>query len=174
MTVEGPGIDTWTTDDGTFDFLSVPAGLISVRVQAPGYPIMVEDVELRPDELLVLYLPLPTVHALLEELVVVGRARRQGSAETAADLLEREISGFSANQGNRGVGESPILLRGAASFTLSGEPAIFVDGILVSGGALEVLGQIPAAAVKSIRIERGPSSTSVPLSATGAIHVSTR
>ena len=178
VTVEGTGIDTgietWTTADGTFEFSSMPAGLISVRVQAPGYPVMVADVELVPDAAHLVHVVLPTVQAILEEIVVVGRARRQGSAETAADLLERQIPGFNARQGNRGAGDSPIYLRGASSLTLSGEPAIFVDGVRMSGGALEVLTLIPAVSVKSIRIERGPATTSVPLSANGVIHISTR
>ena len=178
VTVEGTGInggiDTWTTADGTFEFSSVPAGLISVRVQAPGYPVMVDDVELLPDAAHIVYVVLPTVQAVLEEILVVGRARRQGNAQTAADLLERQIPGFNANQGNRGAGDSPIFLRGAGSFHLSGEPAIFLDGVRMSGGALEVLVLIPAVSVKSIRIDRGPATTSVPLSATGVIHILTR
>ncbi len=178
VTVEAAGVDvrveTRTTADGTFEFSSVPSGLISVRVEAPGYPVIVEDVEVVPDAAHVVYVVLPTVQAMLEELSVVARARRQGNAETAADLLEREIPGFNANQGNRGAGDSPIFLRGATSLTLGSEPTVFLDGVRMSGGVLEVLSTIPAVAVKSIRIERGPSSTSVPLSASGAIHVSTR
>ena len=178
VTVEGigidSGIDTRTTAEGTFEFSSLPAGLIAVRVEAPGYPIIVEDVELPADGMLVLYVPLPTVHAMLEELFVLGRASRRGSAGTAADLLEREIPGFNANQGNRGAGDSPIYLRGAASLSLSDEPLVFLDGVRMSGGVLEVLSLIPAVVVKSIRIDRGPATTSVPLSANGVIHISTR
>lgn len=178
VTVKGTGIDAgidiWTTADGTFEFSSVPVGLISVRVQAPGYPVIVEDVELEPDAVHIVRVVLPTVQAVLEDILVVGRARSQGSAETAADLLERQISGFNANQGERGVGASPIFLRGPASLNLNNEPTIFVDGVRVSGGALEVLMLIPAVSVKSIRIDRGPTATSVPLSATGVIHISTR
>ena len=178
VTAEATGVDvraeTRTTADGTFEFPSLPPGLVSVRVEATGYPIIVEDMELDPDVTHLLYLPLPTVHAILEDLVVVARARRQGSAETAADLLEREIPGFNADQGSRGAGDSPIFLRGAGSLSLGGEPTIFLDGVRMSGGALEVLSTIPAAAVRRIRIDRGPASTSVPLSATGVIHIETR
>jgi hypothetical protein len=178
VTVKGTGIDvgidTRTTADGTFEFSSVPAGLISVRVQAPGYPVIVEDVELEPYAEHIVYVVLPTVQTILEDILVVGRARHPGNAETAADLLERQIPGFNANQGDRGTGDSPIFLRGAGSLNLSGEPTIFVDGVRISGAALEVLTLIPAVSVKSIRIDRGPATTSVPLSATGAIHISTR
>ena len=181
VTVKGTGIDagidTRTTADGTFEFSAVPAGLISVRVQAPGYPVIVEDIELEPDREHIVHVVLPTALAVLEGLeVVVGRARRQGSAKTAADLLERQIPGFKADQSNRAAEDDPIpfFLRGASSFNLGGEPAIFVDGVRVSGVALEVLTMIPAVSVKSIRIDRGPATTSVPLSATGAIHISTR
>jgi hypothetical protein len=178
VTVKGTGIDvgifTRTTADGTFWFSSVPAGLISVRVQAPGYPIIVEDVELEPDAEHIVYVVLPTVQAILEEILVVGRARHRGNAETAADLLERQIPGFNANQGDLGAGDSPIFLRGASSFHLSEEPTIFVDGVRISGSALEVLTLIPSVSVKSIRIDRGPATTSVVWSSTGAIHISTR
>lgn len=174
VTIEGTGIGMETSGEGTFEFLSVPAGLISIRVQAPGYPTIVEDIELAPDVAHFVHIPLPTVGAFLEELLVVGRARRQDSAETAADLLEQQILGFSANQGNRGVGDSPIFLRGAATLNLSDEPTIFLDGVRLSGGVLEVLRQIPAVVVRSIRVERGPATTSVPLSATGVIHIETR
>ena len=103
VTVEGTGVDvpaeTRTTADGAFEFASLPPGLVSVRVEVPGYPTIVEDVELDADVTHLLYLPLPTVHAILEDLVVVARARRQGNAETAADLLEREIPGFQCQPG---------------------------------------------------------------------------
>ncbi|MEE2669530.1 MAG: carboxypeptidase-like regulatory domain-containing protein, partial [Gemmatimonadota bacterium] len=111
VTVKGTGIDagidTWTTADGTFEFSSVSAGLVSVRVQAPGYPVIVEDVELEPDAEHIVHVVLPTVGALLEEIFVVGRVGRQGNADTAADLLERQLPGFNANQGDRGTGDSP-------------------------------------------------------------------
>jgi hypothetical protein len=178
VTVKGTGIDvgidTRTTADGTFEFSSVPAGMISVRVQAPGYPVIVEDVELEPNAEHIVYVVLPTVQAILEDILVVGRVRHQGNAETAADLLERQIPGFNANQGDRGTGDSPIFLRGASSFHLSEEPTIFVDGVRISGSALEVLMLIPSVSVKSIRIDRGPATTSVVWSSTGAIHISTR
>lgn len=174
VTIEGTDMGTRTGAEGTFEFPSVPAGLISIRVQAPGYPTVVEDIELDPDVAHFVHIPLPTVHAFLEELLVVGQARRQDGAETAADLLERQILGFNANQGNRGAGDVPVFLRGAATLNLSGEPAVFLDGVRMGGEVHEVLRQIPAVVVKSIRVDRGPATTSVPLSATGAIHIETR
>lgn len=179
VTVGGTGVetpvDTWTDDDGTFEFSSLPAGPVSVRVEAAGYPIIVEDMELDADATHLLYIHLPTVYAILEELLVVGRAPSRGAARTAADLLEREVPGFDANQGVPGSNESPISFRRSSSLgRFSREPAIYVDGVRVGGGALEVLSQIPAASVKSVRIERGPASTSVPLSASGVIYIETR
>lgn len=92
----------------------------------------------------------------------------------AADILEREVPGFGANQGIVGSNERPISFRGKNSTGLIREPAIFVDGIRLGGGALEVLSQIPAGSVKSVRIERGPASMSAPLSASGVIYIETR
>ena len=82
VTVGGTGIetpiDTWTDDDGTFVFSSLPAGPVSVRVEAAGYPIIVEDMELDADATHLLYIHLPTVYAILEELLVVGKGSWQG------------------------------------------------------------------------------------------------
>ena len=177
VTLVGTGIETRTAD-GIFEFPDAPLGLVTVRVQAPGYPAVVEEVEMTPGAVRIMQVVLPSVDAVLRELLVVPATNTAGSdgAGSAADLLARKVLGINMTEGNVGVHENPILLRGVTSINMTSEPAIFLDGIRMSGfgQALEVLRQIPANNVNGIRVLRGPAAAFIQGSANGAILIETK
>ena len=94
----------------------------------------------------------------------------------AAELVARKVLDMNPNSGNLGLNTNPVRLRGTGTFGLSGEPAVFLDGVRIGtfGPAMEVLSQIPARDVRNIRVLRGPASGFLQGSADGSIHIGTR
>jgi outer membrane cobalamin receptor len=141
---------------------------------------VVEEIDIGQDAVLFVQIRLPTVPAVLRELLVVAPAPDAAAtrdARTAADLLALQLPGINANSGVVGRNNAVVLPRGATSLSLGSEPAIYLDGVLMAGGvarAQETLSQIPASNVKAIRVLRGPASAFLHGSATGAIYIETR
>ena len=181
ITIVGQDLETYSQANGTFALPDAPLGPVSIRVEAPGFASVVQEVVVRRDVVLYVQVILPKVHAFLDELLVVGRRDRRTSAlsqvRSAADLLARQIPGVTWNSGIVGQNRSPILLRGVRSISLGGEPDIYLDGVRMAGGvgeALSLLRQIPASDVRDIEILRGPAAALLHGSADGVIHVRTR
>ena len=177
VTLVGTGIETRTAVDGIFEFPDAPLGFVTVRVQAPGYPAVVEQVEMTPGTVRIMQVILPSVDAVLREILVVvpaTDAARRGDARSAADLLARKVLGITATGGPY---DSPILLRGVNSISVNSEAVIFLDGVRLSNGfgnAMDLLRLISAADVKEIRVLPGPAAAFLQGSASGAILVETK
>jgi hypothetical protein len=177
VTLIGTTLETRSGADGFFTIADAPIGRVHVRVRARGYPAVVEEVDLGPG-LVFVPIVLPSAAAVLDELLVTGNRRSDGratgSAKTAADLLAFQIPELAPPPtGARPRGTPQTLgLRGRGSFRGDGEPTIVLDGTLLRGG-LEVLRQIPAADVKSIRILKGPSAAFLYGSSDGVIYIQT-
>jgi hypothetical protein len=177
VTLVGPGTETSSGLDGVFTFPEVPLGRVHVRVRAQGYPTVVEEVEVTPG---LLFVPifLPSAASVLDELLVTGRrssdARPTPQAQTAADLLAVHVPDLRAGTMLVRPRATPqrLGLRGRGSFGGNGEPTIVLDGALLSGG-VEVLRQIPATDVKSIRVLKGPSAAFLYGSSDGVIYIQT-
>jgi hypothetical protein len=178
VSLVGSTLETRTGADGVFTFPQAPLGRVHVRVRAPGYPAVVEEVEVTAG---LVFVPvfIPSSSAVLDELLVTGRrsdARPTPQARTAADLLMFQIPELGpapTGARPRGNPQSQRLgLRGRGTFGGDGEPTIVLDGTLLRGG-LEALRQIPAADVKSIRVLRGASAAFLYGSADGVIYVQT-
>ena len=139
---------TRTDPYGLFKFSDPPAGSVSVRVQAPGYATVAEDVDVAPGTFTHLEIRLLQVYAMLSMLVEVpAPAPAPAVAQTAADLLAHQVPGLNSNSGNAGKHDATILLRGIQSLSLTSEPALFLDGIRLAdelGGAMDILANIPA------------------------------
>lgn len=181
VTLVGTGLETESEENGTFTFSDPPLGPVSVRVDAPGFASMVHEVVVRRGAVVYVQFVLPTVTAFLEELLVVGQRTERTSAlaeaRTAADLLAGRIAGFNRDSGIVGADRSRVFTRGVRTFTLGGEPDVYLDGIRMAGGfgeALQLLRQIPASDVKEIEVLRGPAAAFLQGSAHGAIQVRTR
>ena len=181
VTVVGTGLQTYSQANGTFAFPDAPLGPVLIRVEAPGFTSLVQEVVVRRGAVVFVQFILPKVHAFLDELLVVGRRGERAPAlsevRSAADLLAGQIPGVTGNSGIVGQNRSPVLLRGVRSFSLGGEPDIYLDGVRMAGGfgeALSLLRQIPASDVRDIQILRGPAAAFLHGSADGVIHVRTK
>ena len=182
VSVVGTDLETYSKANGTFALPDAPLGPLSIRVDAPGFASMVQEVVVRRDAVVYVQFILPKVHSLLDELLVgVRRSARSTSAlsdvRSAADLLAGQIPGVTGNSGIVGQNRSPVLLRGVRSFSLGSEPDIYLDGVRMAGGvgeALSLLRQIPASDVRDIQILRGSAAAFLYGSADGVIHVRTR
>lgn len=177
VTLVGAGIETRSGADGTFAFPDAPLGRVLVRVKAPGYPSVVEEGVVARGAIFFMPVFLRSAAAVLDELrVTVTRtdALHHPQAQTAADLLSVHLPELrpAATYVQRRAAPVRLGLRGRGTFTGSGEPTIVLDGARLTGG-LDVLRQIPAAQVKSIRILRGPSAAFLDGSAGGVIYIQT-
>jgi hypothetical protein len=176
ISVVGTKLEARSGADGFFTFTNAPVGRLHVRVRARGYPAVVEEVDVGAG---LVFVPifLPSAAAVLDELLVTGSrsdAKRTPQAQTAADLLSVEIPELRpgvAYVRPRGATQR-LGLRGRGSFGGDGEPTIVLDGTVLKGG-LDVLRQIPAAEVKSIRILKGPSAAFLYGSSEGVIYIQT-
>jgi hypothetical protein len=179
VTILETGDETATGPKGTFVFPEPPLGRVSVKVEASGFPAMVQEVEVRADETLFVQFVLPNVYAVLDEILVQGWRNRSASTEprTAADLLAMEVRGILGNTGTVGADDSAILLRGVSSISLQSDPVVYLDGVRMSGGpgeAILALSLIPASDVRDIRVLRGPTAAFLQGSADGVIEVWTK
>ena len=181
VTLVETGDETLTGHSGTFVFPHPPLGRVSIRVEAPGFPAIVEEVEVTAHASLFVQFVLPRVAAVLDEILVLGRGSRpqveSGESRTAADLLAMEVRGVMGNSGMVGADEAAILLRGVGSMSLPGDPELYLDGVRMGGGpgeALAALELIPASEIRDIRILRGPAASFLRGSADGVIEVRTK
>jgi hypothetical protein len=179
VSLVGTEIVAQTGRYGDFAFPDVELGLISVHVTAAGHPGVTQDVNITGEGIVFLQFRLPSVSAVLDELLVGVRRNRSmlAEAETAADMLVNEAPRFHfTNNGIVGKNDEILTLRGARSFSAGMQPAVYIDGVLISTGetALEVLSQIPASQVLDLQVLRGPSAAFLyPLAANGVVVVRT-
>jgi len=171
-------IETLTGPYGGFSFPNAPLGFALIRVTAPGHPGVVEEVEVKSDGIVFVQFILPSINAVLNELLVqVPGDAPTASQLTAADLLAIQVPSTRVLGDDVGGTDYRIQLRGAASsFSLGLEPLVLIDGVMVSrlGRALDVLRQIPASNVESIKVLRGPAaSVEYPMAANGVVLVTT-
>ena len=198
VSVVGMEIDDATTDaDGRFLLPHLSAGQTSLRIALSGYSSVVESIDISSTEAALVQILLPRIDATLDELLVIGRgqgpqgprtgaaiaevSRRDDSARSAMDLLEKKVPGLLLRRSGGDLsGSARIRIRGSSSFR-NNDPAIYLDGVRVDDGGLEgyqgihVLELIPADQVERIRILRGPSAEAAYADATnGVILVETR
>ena len=100
VTVIGTELEAVTGQDGTFSFGGVPLGSLAVRIEAPGYPVVVEQVEVVRDVILYMQVMMPRVDAILGDLI--GAPSGQSEARTAAELVARQVLDMNPNTGNLG------------------------------------------------------------------------
>ena len=179
ITVSGQGTDRITGADGTFSFRMLPVGVVQFRVERDGYSSSVEQVEVVPGGGTFLQLSLAPITAILDQLLVQS-GRRQAdldtvdqsdsdSGESAADLLSQRLPGVRVDRGTGALGGGvEVRVRGVSSISGAREPAIFLDGVRLNPSrapglslrttpGLQILDEIPASTVQSIRVLRGPS-----------------
>jgi TonB-dependent SusC/RagA subfamily outer membrane receptor len=176
-------IETETGPDGTFLITGLPLGKALVRIQAEGFPTVVEEVDVTPDGV-----PLPvflqSAMAALEEILVFGKRAspvNARAAKTAADLVAEEVPSIRpvlARATESRNAPVTFSIRGRNSLgNASAEPLIVVDGLRLDGGignAIRVLRQIPAHDVTSLQVLKGASSAFLYGAANGVIIIETQ
>jgi outer membrane receptor protein involved in Fe transport len=173
-------LEVLTDGDGVFSFAGPPAGAQMIRVRAPGYVDVVEEIQVAPGRTFFLSILLPPVNAVLEGLIATApreRGSSSGAVRTAADLVALRILGASTANATVDQNVRSFTLRGRNTVTQSAEPAVYLDGIRVGGSlaeAFRVLEQIPAMDVGKVEVLRGPASTVRTGDPNGVILVSTR
>ena len=179
VTLVGTKTSVRTKADGTFTLAGVPVGRALVRIEAAGYPAVVEEAVVASGSGSVLPVFLETQAVALEGIVVFGKRDRTvpKAARTAADLLAEKYPALQPFvQSTRPNWPSRIVLRGRNTFG-AGEPLVVVDGVWLRGEvgfALDALKHIPAGEVKKIDILAGPTAAFLYGGADGAIIVQTQ
>ena len=179
--IESIETETESREDGRFGYYEVPPGTVTVRVQAPGRAVVVEELELGAEDIVFVRFLLPGLAALFSEIVggIEGTAvPPRGPDATAADLVEARLPpGIQMVVGGARETAPRVRLRGENSLRPQGGPSVFIDGIRVGDleRALDVLNQIPASHVETVEVLRGPSAAFLQAFASdGVIMVTTR
>lgn len=181
--IESIDTETESREDGRFGYYEVPPGPVTVRVQAPGRAVVVEELEVGSEDIVFVRFLLPGLAALLSE-IVGGAGGFEGSGTspspnaTAADLVEARLPpGIQMVVGGARETAPRLRLRGENRLRPSGGPSVMIDGIRVGDleRALDVLTQIPASHVEEVEVLRGPSAAFLhALASDGVIMVTTR
>jgi len=185
VSIPAQGIQTRTGSWGDFVLQGLPAGPASVRVEVPGYSILMHEVDITDGEIAMIEFHVMRLEAILAAIVAEGEARpmaervRNTSAvelsdlahregKTALDLLTQQVPGISAAAASGLVGAGGrVVFRGPGSISLGNEPSIYLNGLRISqeGGdgsgittAFQILEGIQASEVRRIQILRGPAA----------------
>lgn len=163
---------------GSFAFSGVPQGRLSLQVSAPGHPSVVQDVEVQEGRIVFVQIVLPSVAAVLSELLVPATGRGvSDAARSAADLLALQVPRTRVSSGIVGSSDYEITLRARNTFQGSTAPLILIDGVVLSQseGAFDALERIPASDVERLEVLKGPAAASLyPYAANGVINVVTK
>lgn len=180
VTVIGTDIEAHTGPLGQFSIAEVPDGTAWVRVTAPGFPSVREQVDLSGDGVVFLQFRMPEdVQAILDDVLVDvwGPRLTNADAQSALDLLAAKMPGINmVTPGDVGNTDGTLRLRGQNTLTQNGNPLIVIDNVVTRGSPpLEVLSRIPASDVASIEVLRGPAAAFLyPYAADGVIAIKTK
>lgn len=178
--IESIDTETESREDGRFGYYEVPPGAVTVRVRAPGRAVVVEELEVGPEDIVFVRFLLPGLAALLSEIVggIEGSGTSPSPDATAADLVEARLPpGIQMVVGGARETAPRLRLRGENRLRPAGGPSVFIDGIRIGDleRALDVLNQIPASHVADVEVLRGPSAAFLhALASDGVIMVTTR
>jgi TonB-linked SusC/RagA family outer membrane protein len=194
---------TATTNDAGIYRLPVPPAVFvarpdSLRVTRLGYRPTIVRFTLSPGRVTV-DVTLTSQAVSLEQVVVTGTAgnqerraqaavvatvdastlTRQAPITSVTQLLEARVPGVTLIEGSGTTGSATrLLMRGAASISLSNQPLVFVDGVRMDGGfralfnvsgtgaatsgqAPSVLNDLNPEDIESIEIVKGPAAATL-------------
>jgi outer membrane receptor protein involved in Fe transport len=179
VTIVGTDLQVTTGRWGSFAFPDAPTGQVGIHVSAPGHPSVVQHVEVTEGRVVFMRVVLPSVAAVLAELLVKGTPRAQTSevARTAADLLALEVPRARISSGVVGKSDYQLRLRPSTTIMGNGAPLILIDGVVMSNddSAYDALERIPASNVAEIEVLKGPAAAFLyPFAANGVVNVKTK
>src|SRR5262245_55058292 len=158
VTISSLRLSALTNDAGIYR-IAVPAAVFvarsdSLRVARLGYRPTIVRFTLSPGRVTV-DVTLTSQAVSLEQVVVTGTAgnqerraqaavvasvdvstlTRQAPVTTVTQLLEARVPGVTLTEGSGTTGSATrLLMRGAASISLSNQPLVFIDGVRMDGG----------------------------------------
>jgi len=180
-----------TDQEGRYSISGVPTGSHEVRVRRVGYSSTIQSVNVSDGGTATAEFSLATSATRLEEVVVnavTGQAQRRvevgtntgfipvgdlnkGPITKMADVLQARVAGVTLQSvgGATGAGQR-IRVRGANSLSLSNEPLLYLDGVLVSngkgginvgGGDYSRLNDLNPEEIENIEILKGPAASAI-------------
>ena len=180
-----------TDQQGRYSISGLPAGTYQVRVRRIGYAVGSQQLTVGSGLTATASFTLATSATQLQEVVVnavTGQVQRraevgvntgyidlakvnQGPITKMADVLQGRVAGVNLATAAGTVGASQrIRIRGANSLSLSNEPLLFLDGVLVSNGKGGIslggqdysrLNDINPEEIESIEILKGPAASAI-------------
>lgn len=191
VTVAGTVLQGVTDARGNFRITGVAPGPVTLQARRIGYRSADLQVTLSAGQSYAAAIKLNASVVVLEEVVTSGTAgeqKRRAQAATVAELgvgdlsqvapitnvasvLQSRVPGVSVLPGSGTSGTAgQIRVRGAASISLSNEPLIVIDGVLVSrafllatqsGQRADRLNDINPDDIESIEIVKGPAAATL-------------
>ena len=195
-----------TDQEGRYSITGLPAGSYEVSARRVGYGASTTRVTVTEGGSANAEFALATAATRLEEVVVnavTGQEQRRlengtntGSIQVAdlekgpitkmADVLQARVAGVTLQSvgGASGAGQR-IRVRGANSLSLSNEPLLYLDGILISngkggistgGGDYSRLNDLNPEEIENIEILKGPAASAIygSAAANGVLLISTK
>ena len=182
-----------TDQDGRYVITGVPAGTYQVSVRRVGFGSLTQRVTVTDGAAATAEFALATSATRLEEVVVnavTGQEERRtetgtntgyvqvadldkGPITKMADVLQARVAGVTLQSVGGATGAaSRIRIRGANSLSLSNEPLLYLDGVLISNGrgGIDVgggtegysrLDDINPEEIEDIQILKGPAAAAI-------------
>lgn len=205
--VSGTTVGARTNELGIYRIANVPAGDVLLRATRIGFAASTRTITATNGLVEGIDFALEPAATILDEVVtnaVTGQAESRRSQGTNvgniavteidpgpltkfSDVLQGRTAGVTlqGTSGTTGTGQR-IRIRGANSLSLSNEPLVYVDGVLVSNGnaidvgvggqAVSRLNDIPPEDIENIEVLKGPAATAVygTAAANGVLLITTR
>lgn len=198
---------TQTQDNGTFRLAGVPAGQVQVQAQRIGYQAQTVTVSVQANGTATVDFALAAAAVQLEQVVISGtgeqeRRRERGASVAVIDssllnqaatpnlsaMLQGRTAGVTVQQQGGTAGTSSrIRIRGSNSLSLSNEPLLIVDGVVlnnststfgigVGGQTTSRFNDINNEDIENIEVIKGPAATALfgTAAANGVIQITTK
>jgi TonB-dependent starch-binding outer membrane protein SusC len=207
VSIDSSQMGTSTDYDGNYTIKNLSAGSYTITISFLGFQTSSKTIELSDGQAIILNFQLKDDVQNLEEVIVTatGLRRRLDMGNSIAkidvtddvkqrpvgnvtDVLQGQVAGvqIARSGGSVGMG-SRIRIRGSNSASLSNEPVIYLDGVLINNQpnsiSFETGGQSPSRLndinpedIESIEIIRGPSAATLygSIAANGVIRITTK
>ncbi|HVT41250.1 MAG TPA: TonB-dependent receptor, partial [Gemmatimonadaceae bacterium] len=191
VVVAGTALETQTNKDGEYRLTNMRPGRVHVGALRLGYKASYDSATVGTGQTATINFIMEQSLVTLSDVVVTGTAgnqeRRAQSAQvatlpaaqvqqdatisTVGELLQSRVTGLAVNSASGSVGAArQIRIRGASSINLSNSPLIFIDGIRVADGVVDLaaggqgsdrLNDLNPDDIESIEVVKGPAAATL-------------